>query len=38
MMSMIDPFQHTVQLAAQALVLADAEDLSNFVGREVEQP
>jgi len=31
-MAVIELFQHTVQLAAQPLVLADAEDLRDLVG------
>jgi hypothetical protein len=32
----VEPFQHAVQLAAHPLVLADAEDLGDFVGGEAE--
>jgi hypothetical protein len=37
MMPMIDLFQHAVQLAAHALMLADAEDLSHLVGGQAEE-
>jgi len=33
---MIQLFEHAVEFAAQALVLAYAEDLSNLVGRQAE--
>src|SRR4029453_12476080 len=36
MMPVIDFFQHTVQFAAEALVLADAKDLGDGVGGEAE--
>ena len=36
MMSMIELFQHAVQLAANPLVLADAKDLGDLVGGEAK--
>ena len=38
MMAVVELFQHAVQLAANSLVLADAEDLGDLVGGEAKQP
>jgi len=35
-MAVIELFQHAVEFAAQPLVLAHPEDLSNLVGRQAE--
>src|SRR6516164_2061278 len=37
MVSMIELFQHAVQLAAHSLVFADAKDLGDLVGGETKQ-